>query len=116
MSLIHRLIGVNPDGDELVFTEERLPINESMALFGELQRGTLELSVIAERHNLTEAEVLELTGWLTAWSAQNTLDMTELRDILVLGESGLYNSYEVQVRLGLIVVEQSVVDESAKGK
>jgi len=103
MSLIHRLIGRNATDESLPFTEERLPIHGAMALFGEISRGYITLAEAATRFGLTADEVTELQGWMTAWAVSGTFDMGELKDVLMLGETGLYSVAEIQTRLGLTV-------------
>ena len=103
MSLIHRLIGRNATDETLPFTEERLPIHGAMALFGEISRGYISFAEATSRFGLTEDEKTELQGWMTAWSASATFDMSELKDVLMLGETGLYSVAEIQARLGLTV-------------
>jgi len=103
MSLIHRLIGRNATDESLPFTEERLPIHGAMALFGEIIRGYISFADATTLFGLTEDEKTELQGWMTAWSTSSTFDMSELKDVLMLGETGLYTVAEIQARLGLTV-------------
>lgn len=103
MSLIHRLIGRDAIDETLPFTDDRLPIQSAMALFGEIGRGRMTLIEASTRFGLVADEVLELQGWMTVWSTSGSFDLGELKDVLILGESGLLSVAEVQARLGLTV-------------
>ena len=92
MSLLDRLIGTN--------LEEKLPVHAFTAVLSEYKRGAVTGTQVGELLELSAEEKTQLQGFLGKLDS-DTINRSLLHDVLMLGESGLYDKNDVKNRLGL---------------
>jgi hypothetical protein len=90
MSLLTRLIDPLPG-------EEKLPIHAFQAGIAEFKRGHVTAPQFFAAFNLSASEQTQMTTWFTTGNTERL----EVHDILLLGESGLYDLNACKTRLGI---------------
>ena len=93
MSLLTRLISPQPG-------ETKLPVHQFMAALAEYKRGAITGSQVIMAFNLVGSETAALQDFLDNLDS-DAIDRSKLHDVLLLGETGLYDLNKIKSELGV---------------
>ena len=83
--------------------EEKIPVHQFVALVSELLRGApgVDIQTLSASLALSVEEKAEFTAWYVDEYAPGVVGSSEVHDVLMLAESGIYTLSEARSRLGM---------------